>query len=292
MARLAMAAETIRTRAAAKVNLTLHVKGRRADGYHELESLVVFAGIHDVLCLEPGGAFDLAVTGPRAAGAGPLGENLVLKAARLLDLRRPLRRKGRFTLLKRLPAAAGIGGGSANAAAALRLLAAANDIPFDDKDVLDAACATGADVPVCIASHAQMMRGIGERLEPSLNIGRLFGILVNPGVAVETASAFRAFGLAPGEDRGLPDHPPAGPDIIPVIAALRNDFEPHAIGSQPVIGEVLETLRSLHGCRLARMSGSGATCFGLFGSCHEAAAGARALKRAHPDWWIESTVLR
>ncbi len=287
-----MAAEVLRERAPAKVNLTLHIKGRRADGYHDLESMVVFAGVHDLLTLEPADSFALAVSGPRAEATGPLTENLILKAARLLDERLSLRRKGRFALLKRLPAAAGIGGGSADAAAALRLLCRVNGIPLFDSAVLDAARHVGADVPVCLRSSAQMMRGVGEQLEPQGAFRGLFAVLVNPGVGVETKAAFQALGLKPGEDRGLPPHPVIGADAIAAIAPLRNDFEPTAIAMAPVIAEVLSMLRAAPGHQLARMSGSGATCFGVYENCHAAAAAARTIRARAPHWWVEPTLLR
>ncbi len=287
-----MAAEPLRERAAAKINLTLHVLGRRADGYHELESLVAFAGVHDVLSFAPAGSMGLSLSGPTANAAGPAEDNLVLKAARLLAEQAPDVATGHFHLLKRLPAAAGVGGGSADAAAALRLLCRASNIQPDDPRVLRAAMKTGSDVPVCLASHAQMMCGAGERISPIRPFQPVFAVLVNPGVKVDTRIAFQAFQLQPGETRGLPPHPQVDAGPMKAIASGWNDFEPSAIAQAPVIGEALETLRAQPDCMLARMTGSGATCFGLFGTCRQAAAAARRIRRDRPEWWIEPTVLR
>jgi 4-diphosphocytidyl-2-C-methyl-D-erythritol kinase len=186
------------TRAPAKVNLTLHVLGRRLDGYHELESLVAFAGICDHLLLEPGSDLTLDVDGPLAAGAGLPDDNLVLRAARALAERVPGLGMGRFHLTKRLPAAAGIGGGSSDAAAALRLLARLNDLAIDHPAVVDAARATGADVPVCLDPRARTMQGAGERIGEPLNLPPLFAVLVNPGVAVPTPPCSGRSGWLPG----------------------------------------------------------------------------------------------
>src|SRR5215470_2715447 len=179
--------------APAKVNLTLRVLGRRADGYHDIESLVAFAGVGDELGFTPGGALALAVSGPTARASGEVADNLVLKAARALAERVPGLQTGHFSLSKRLPVAAGLGGGSADAAAALRLLARANRIALDDTRLADAARATGADVPVCLDPRARVMRGIGEVLSPPINLPPLPTVLVNPGVPLATKDVFAAF---------------------------------------------------------------------------------------------------
>jgi 4-diphosphocytidyl-2-C-methyl-D-erythritol kinase len=276
------------TRAPAKVNLSLAVLGRRADGYHELDSLVAFAGTGDDLSLTPGEAISLEVTGPRAAGAGDPGHNLVLKAARALLARRPRLRVGAFHLIKRLPAAAGIGGGSSDAAAALRLLARLNGLPVSDPAVREAAAATGADVPVCLEPRLKMMRGIGDILGPPLR-GRFFAVLANPGVPVETASVFRALVLQARPPKVLER---GGAVSLDEIAQARNDLEGPAVGLAPVIGEALALLRAQPGCRLARMSGSGATVFGLFDDCRSAALAGKQLAAARPGWWVRATLLR
>ena len=176
--------------APAKVNLTLRVLGRRADGYHEIESLVAFAGVGDALSFAPGGALALNVRGPSAAQAGATADNLVLKAARALADRLPTVGAGTFDLEKRLPVAAGLGGGSADAAAALRLLARTNNLAPDDPLLYAAARATGADVPVCLDPRTRLMRGIGEVLFGPFTLPPLQGVLVNPGVALATKAVF------------------------------------------------------------------------------------------------------
>lgn len=289
-------AETLATRAPAKVNLTLHVLGKRADGYHELDSLVAFAGVSDRLELAPGADLSLVVEGPRAGAAGPTDDNLVLKAARALVERVPGIRTGAFRLTKNLPAAAGIGGGSSDAAAALRLLARLNGIALDDQAVVASARKTGADVPVCLDPRIRTMQGVGERIGAPLRLPRLFAVLVNPGVAVPTPDVFRRLGRRPG-DVSRTDHPPlaeAGSrdELIALLAIARNDLEPPALALAPAIGIALAHLRQAEGCRLARMSGSGATVFGLYGDCHEAARAARTIGAAQPGWWVKPTVLR
>lgn len=284
-------------RAPAKVNLTLHVIGRRPDGYHELESLVVFAGVSDRLTLTPGLPLGLVVEGPTAALAGLGADNLVLKAARHLAQRVDGLEVGRFRLAKRLPVAAGLGGGSSDAAAALRLLACLNRLPLDHPSLQAAARATGADVPVCLVGSASMMRGIGERLEPVQDLAPLFAVLVNPRVPVETRPVFERLGLSPGQGLARAGHPSKTSglirdDLLDRLRQARNDLEAPAIEVAPVIGEALAVLAAERECRLARMSGSGATVFGLFDDCRAAARAAGSLRRAKPGWWIKATVLR
>ncbi|TAK47150.1 MAG: 4-(cytidine 5'-diphospho)-2-C-methyl-D-erythritol kinase [Xanthobacteraceae bacterium] len=276
-------------RARAKINLTLRVRGRRADGYHDLDSLVAFAALADRLALEPGPGIDLVVSGPRAAACGPAADNLVLVAAAQARARIAGLILGRFTLDKRLPAAAGIGGGSADAAAALRLIARANALSPDDSRLMDAARATGADVPVCLVSRASRMRGIGDELQP-VAWPRIAAVLVNPGVAVATRDVFGALGLKAGETLAADENMNCAPLTPTGLAAGRNDLEPVAVGLQPVIGDVLAALRAT-GCVLARMSGSGATCFSLYADGRSALSAAHALRRAHPAWWVRASVI-
>jgi 4-diphosphocytidyl-2-C-methyl-D-erythritol kinase len=284
-------------KAPAKVNLSLHVLGRRADGWHALESLVAFAGAADTLELLPGEEPGIDVDGPRAVAAGPAEANLVLRAATALAARRPGLRQGRFRLTKRLPVAAGLGGGSSDAAAALRLLARLNGITLEDPDLHAAAAETGADVPVCLAARARMMRGRGEELGLLLRLPPLFAILVNPGVPVETVAVFRTLGLSAGEDLGYAAHPAvaSGTDretLLPLLRRARNDLEDPAAVMAPIIGHVLAVIAAARGCRLARMSGSGATCFGLFDDCRAARKAARGILAANPEWWVKPTLLR
>ncbi|MGE7470617.1 4-(cytidine 5'-diphospho)-2-C-methyl-D-erythritol kinase [Bosea sp. NPDC003192] len=288
------------TRAPAKVNLTLRVLGRRADGYHELDSLVAFAGVGDELSLMPGEAGGLQLSGPFAEGLSTGPDNLVLKAERILREEIAGLRSGRFHLIKRLPVASGIGGGSADAAAALRLLARLNKLPLSHPALLAAAGRIGADVPVCLEARARVMRGIGEQLGPPLRLPRLFALLVNPGIAVETAPVFRALGLQAGQGhaggveafKANDPSPATSASLIAALAAAGNDLEAPARAVAPVVSEVLSVLSALPGCRLARMSGSGATCFALFDDCRASAAAAKLLAHGRPDWWGKPTVLK
>jgi 4-diphosphocytidyl-2-C-methyl-D-erythritol kinase len=285
----------------AKVNLTLRVVGRRVDGYHDLESVVAFADCADRLTLTSGPELRLTASGPRAEECGATTDNLVIKAARLLSERVPDLTLGEFTLDKHLPVAAGIGGGSADAAAALRLLAKANGLAVDDERLVEAARLTGADVPVCLSSRACVMTGVGETLMP-LDLPKMPCLLVNPRVPVATSDVFKALGLRNGELRvGVTDvieaavaWPKPGATFADWIAALcegTNDLEAPAIRIQPVINDVLSALRALPGVQLARMSGSGATCFAIFDSNEAAASAAQAVGRDQPGWWAHAGTL-
>ncbi|WP_375161542.1 4-(cytidine 5'-diphospho)-2-C-methyl-D-erythritol kinase [Bradyrhizobium sp. RDT46] len=284
----------------AKVNLSLRVVGRRADGYHDLESVVAFADCADRLTLEPGGELKLTTTGPLAAACGDTADNLVLKAATLLAEAVPGLKLGAFALDKVLPVAAGIGGGSADAAAALRLLARLNDLSLDDPRIQKVALATGADVPVCLVSRACDMTGVGEQLLP-LSLPSMPCVMVNPRVPVATKDVFQELGLRNGELRvGVTDviRAPAWPeeggsiaDWVAVLERVPNDLEAPALRIQPVIGEVLEALRDSAGVQLARMSGSGATCFAIYGAENEAHAAAQTIRRDHPGWWVHAGTL-
>ncbi len=281
--------------APAKVNLTLRVLGRRADGYHEIESLVAFASVGDHLSFAPGGALALNVRGPSAAQAGATADNLVLKAAGALADRLPTVGAGTFDLEKRLPVAAGLGGGSADAAAALRLLARVNNLAADDPLLYAAARATGADVPVCLDPRTRLMRGIGEVLFGPFKLPALQGVLVNPGVALETKAVFA---------RWKPPATPVVPADLTVLTAMSkrdqlvrfllsqaNDLESAAIALAPVVADVLLALSSQPHCELARMSGSGATCFAVFASAADAIKAAEAIHAEYPKWWVRATAL-
>ncbi|MDQ0511069.1 4-(cytidine 5'-diphospho)-2-C-methyl-D-erythritol kinase [Ancylobacter amanitiformis] len=280
-------------RAPAKVNLSLRVLGRRADGYHELSSVVAFAGAGDRLTLQPGETLTLDLAGPGAAILAAGGDNLVLRAARELGLRIPGLRTGRFSLDKRLPVAAGIGGGSADAAAALRLLARANGLPRGDDRLFAAALATGSDVPACLYSRSCVMAGRGEALTP-LALPRFGALLVNPRVPVATADVFRALGLAPGAQLGAAAPVPAfagrGPALF-WLAGEPNDLEAPARRLAPVLDEVDAALRATPDAGLVRMSGSGATMFALYPDCRAAARAGKQVAGAHPAWWVKPTVL-
>jgi 4-diphosphocytidyl-2-C-methyl-D-erythritol kinase len=284
----------------AKVNLTLRVVGRRVDGYHELESVVAFADCADRLSLAPGSELQLKTTGPLAQACGETADNLVLKAARLLGERVPDLKLGSFTLDKVLPVAAGIGGGSADAAAALRLLAQANGLAIDDSRLTEVARLTGADVPVCLASRAFVMTGVGETLLP-LALPKLPCVLVNPRVPVATREVFEALGLRNGEllvgatdvfqAVAWPEHGASVEEWVEALAAGTNDLEAPATRIQPVVGEVIAALHATNGAWLARMSGSGATCYAIFENTAEAQRAAQKIQITHPQWWVHAGVL-
>lgn len=286
--------------ARAKVNLTLRVLGRRADGYHDIESLVVFADCADTLTLTPGSELSLTTGGPGAEACGDTANNLVIRAARLLGERIPGLTLGHFTLDKHLPVAAGIGGGSADAAAALRLLAQANGIASDDQRIVDVARETGADIPVCLASKACTMTGVGENLS-MLDVPSMPCVMVNPRVGVATKDVFAALGLGKGEflagagDVMLsPGWPADGASFdawLDAIGRGTNDLERPALKVEPIIGDVLAALRATEGVRLARMSGSGATCFAIFQTIGDAGQAAKTISTAHPGWWVHAGVL-
>jgi 4-diphosphocytidyl-2-C-methyl-D-erythritol kinase len=245
----------------AKLNLALHVRAREADGYHRIETLFAFCEDGDVLTAAPAGALSLAVTGPFADALGDPAGNLAMKAARSVGA------KAALILDKRLPVAAGLGGGSADAAAVLRMFGGS----------METAAALGADVPACLLSRAARGEGRGDRVEPvELGLSGMPALLVNPGIPLSTAAVFAAWD---GADRGPLGNWEAG----------RNDLE---ISACRLVPEILDVLRSLAGARIARMSGSGATCFGLFDSEAARDAAAARIAAAHPRWWVSQTRLR
>ena len=255
----------------AKINLALHVRAREPKGYHRIETVFAFAEFGDVLSARAGAGLSLDITGPFAAGLTGEGDNLVLRAARALGVADVA-----LTLDKRLPVASGIGGGSADAAAALRLLARLRGLPAHRLGAI--AADLGADVPACLLSRTARGAGKGDRIEPVV-IGGLRGtplLLVNPGVPLATAAVFAGWD---GVDRG-----PLGD-----WQAGRNDLEAPARQLVPEIGAVLDALA---GARIARMSGSGATCFGLYESEERRAAAAAAIAAAYPGWWVSQSRLR
>jgi 4-diphosphocytidyl-2-C-methyl-D-erythritol kinase len=284
-------------RAPAKINLTLRVTGRRADGYHELESLVAFAGLCDWVTFESGAEPALEIFGPRALDAGPVDDNLVLRAARALAALIPGLRLGRFRLLKRLPASAGLGGGSSDAAAALRLLADEAGLPIDDPRVHAAARATGADVLACLRPEARMMTGVGDQLGPAIALPKMVAVLVNPKVEAPTPKVFAALGLAPGarlESSARPFDPMergvAG--LLGFLSSSRNDLEAAAVRIAPAIAVVRDRLSRIPGAAATGMSGSGATCFALFSDRRSATLARRVVAAERPDWWVEATAIR
>jgi 4-diphosphocytidyl-2-C-methyl-D-erythritol kinase len=268
-------------RAPAKINLFLHVGDKRADGYHALRSLTVFVDVADTLRVREADTLSLAIEGPHGAGLSAGDDNLVLRAARALDARRG----AHIVLHKVLPVASGIGGGSADAAAALRGLRRFWTLDVSDEALLEIAATLGSDVPVCVRSRAAWMEGRGEILTPAPRLG-LSLVLANPNVAVSTAQVFRALDRRSGTAMTPPPAFDDFDDLLAFLQSTRNDLEAPARALQPAIGEVLERLAALPGARLARMSGSGATCFALFDDDDLAQEAGIALARERRDWWV------
>ncbi|MEM8554548.1 MAG: 4-(cytidine 5'-diphospho)-2-C-methyl-D-erythritol kinase [Pseudomonadota bacterium] len=266
--------------APAKVNLTLHVTGQRDDGYHLLDSLVVFVDVADRLTVRLADETALAVTGPMSAGVPSDPRNLVWKAAELAGLR------AEITLEKHLPAAAGIGGGSSDAAAMLRAARSLTGHGFPDPA---AVLSLGADVPVCLEPKALRMRGIGEVIDPVPELPPLCLVLANPGVEVPTPAVFKAL-----TTKSNPPMPPALPpwsdaiDFCHWLGQQRNDLEPPARSISPEIARVIDALAVTDGCLLARMSGSGATCFGMFEDEAAANSAQASIAARFPTWWCAS----
>jgi len=287
---------SLEAHARAKINLSLHVLGRRDDGYHALESLVAFAAEGDLLTLTPGDGLSLTVEGAAADAIGDPAGNLVTRAALALSLRIDGLKTGHFHLVKNLPVASGIGGGSSDAAAALRLLAQANGIDIGAPLLHEIAVGLGADVPVCLAQATRIMRGTGTDLAATIALDPIPALLVNPGVAVETAHVFAALGLKAGE-RCIDAAPLAveanalRADPVAVLRSQRNDLMPPATRVAPVIADVLGKVGSASGCLLARMSGSGATVFGLFATQDDAQAAAFRVGADNPNWWVRATTI-
>jgi 4-diphosphocytidyl-2-C-methyl-D-erythritol kinase len=274
--------------ARAKLNLYLHVLGRRPDGYHELDSLVVFAEFGDRLAFAPAAALSLELEGPFAEALDDGPGNLVLKAAHLLRERFRVEEGAAIRLEKRIPVAAGLGGGSADAAAALIGLARLWNLPASDRDLADLARKLGADVPACLAGRAVFAGGVGERLEPAPPLPELGVVLANPRIPLPTASVFAARSgpfSAPARWSGKTDA--AG--LADLLRDRRSDLTRPALALLPEIGAVLTALGDAPGILIARMSGSGATCFGLTGAVEEAKSAAESLRLRNPGWWVTAS---
>ena len=281
----------IRVGAPAKLNLYLHVTGRRADGYHELDSLVTFTALADTLEIAPAEALELAVTGP-FAHALDAGDNLAARAATALGEKLGRPPGVRIALEKRIPVAAGLGGGSADAAAVLRGLARLWRLGAEHAGTLhETALGLGADAPVCLGSRATCMAGIGERLSAPPRLPPCGVLLVNPGVPVPTGSVFAARRGPLSAANPIYEAPPDAPALAALLRARRNDLEQPARERVPEIGLVLARLAAAPGCLLARMSGSGGTCFGLFEDEAAVAVAADTIARDHPAWWVQPTRL-
>jgi 4-diphosphocytidyl-2-C-methyl-D-erythritol kinase len=274
--------------APAKVNLTLEIKGKRADGYHELESLVLFADFGDRLEFHPHEPASLSLNGPFASEL-EAGGNLVERAAAAFARHIGAETRGAFQLNKQLPVAAGLGGGSSDAAAALRLLRRAHGVPESVTDLLPLARELGADTSCCLLARAALMSGLGERLRPLAPVTPIPALLVNPLRPLATSDVFRALAAPMLKGTPAPSLAPAltsTEDVFAYALARRNDLEVPAMALLPVIGEILAALTAAPGSLLTRMSGSGPTCFALFAKMEEAEAAAAAITRREPNWWI------
>lgn len=284
----------LRDTARAKFNLTLEVLGRRADGFHEVRSLVAFAELGDHLTLEPGQDLALDVEGPFARALA--GDNLITAAAEATKAEVPGIALGRFRLVKALPVAAGLGGGSADAAAALRLLARANPGGLSRSALAGIAARLGSDVTACLKSLPALMTGRGEKVTDIRGMPACPVLLVNPGIQLPTAKVYGALDAAPlsaGTDAfaAAPDFGGSFERLIFYAASRGNTLEAAALRLEPVIGEVVAALKRLDGARLVRLAGSGPTCFALFATEDAAKSAATSFLAVHPAWWVAATTL-
>jgi 4-diphosphocytidyl-2-C-methyl-D-erythritol kinase len=274
--------------APAKLNLYLHVTGRRAGGYHLLDSLVAFSDIGDRLSVAPAPRLSLDITGPfaRDLAQDEPQKNLVWRAVEALAARLGRASDVALTLEKNLPVASGIGGGSSDAAAALKALAAHWQAPLDESALSTIAAGLGADVPVCVAARASFFGGIGDEIVAAPPLPPAPLLLVNPGIALPTASVFRARQGAFSPPARFTAAPASVGELASLIKERRNDLAAAAIGIVPAVGEVLARLAAQPGALIARMSGSGATCFALFETTAAAEAAAASLAAEQPRWWV------
>ena len=279
---------TIRQPAPAKLNLTLHVTGKRADGYHELDSLVAFADLRDTISVRPAAEISLNIEGPFAEILNEEPDNLVLKAARALAAAAGVATGAAITLTKRLPVAGGIGGGSADAAATLRALAELWNLDLTAPEYDGLAMALGADVPVCLAGRAAYMAGAGERLDPAPQLPPAALVLANPMRPLSTKAVFDALGGRFGSADRFERAPADASELADLLATRRNNLNEPARQCLPEIGTVLDELSAAPGALLSRMSGSGATCFALFVGDAEAKHAVGGIAAAHADWWVRA----
>lgn len=277
--------------APAKLNLYLHVLGRIGE-YHRLESLVVFTRFGDQLDVSPSNGLSLDIQGPFASECGPIEENLVMRAAHKLAAYAHAPAGAKMTLYKNLPVASGLGGGSSDAAAAIRLLMSLWNLDISDAKIMDVALSLGADVPVCLRHSPTLVRGMGEKLRDAPALPPLYVLLVNPAITLPTKAVFEKLNGRFGPlSQPLPLQICDSKKLIRVLTSRRNDLQPAAIELAPEIQTVLDMLSSQQGCLISRMSGSGPTCFGLFISAGEIAAAARAIARDKPAYWLAQTRL-
>jgi 4-diphosphocytidyl-2-C-methyl-D-erythritol kinase len=271
--------------ARAKINLYLHVVGKRADGYHLLDSLIVFAACGDVIEVKPADDLSLSIDGPFAAGLSDAADNLVLRAAQGLRDLCDVKEGAAIRLTKNLPVASGIGGGSADAAATLMALVALWDVTPDRKRLYELALRLGADVPVCLDGRPSFIGGIGEEIEAAGKLPPAHLLLVNPGVPTPTPAVFKARSGGFTQAGRWQQAPGSAQELAEALGSRRNDLTEAAITVAPVIRDVLSAIGATRDCLLARLSGSGATCFGLYESAAAAEAARKAVMAKYPDWW-------
>lgn len=283
---------TLTATARAKVNLFLHVGPPDADGYHPLASLVAFADVGDVVSVAPSDRLSLSLTGPFAGSLAGEGDNLILKALRALGQATGVEPALAVTLDKRLPIAAGLGGGSSDAGVALRLADEALGLGLGEDGLSELSRVVGADGPMCLAMRSAWAEGIGDRLEFEPGLPPLHAVLANPGRPSPTGAVYRAYDAGPARsaDRPAPPRDGSAPVVIDWLSGLRNDLEAPAVALEPGIGAALDAMAA-SGARLTRMSGSGATVFGLFEDADSATRAAAELHGKHGDWWVQATVL-
>lgn len=283
----------VRIAAPAKINLYLHVTDRRDDGFHLLDSLVVFAGTGDVLTLRPSTSLELVVGGPHGSVLESLGDdNIILRAARGLARLTGVTPAAKIQLEKNLPVASGIGGGSADAAAALKSLIAFWGVAPEPPALASLALSLGADVPVCLAGLPAYVGGVGELITPVPDLPAFHLLLVNPGVAISTPDVFRARSGAFHPAARLSEMPTTVAELGDALRARHNDLEAAAVLLQPVIGDVIDLLDESTGCLFAGMSGSGATCFGVFVDAGLMQDSAATISHARPTWWVAAGAVR
>ncbi len=284
-------ADRVTVFAPAKINLFLHVGEKRADGFHALQSLVAFADVGDEIAISPAEQLTLAVEGPFSRSLEGEGDNLVLRSARALAVEARRSDGAAITLTKNLPVSSGIGGGSSDAAATLKALVRLWSPAISPDAFRRIVESLGSDVPVCFAGRTSWMEGRGELVTPAGAMPPLPAVLANPGVAVPTGKVFGALKTRRGTDGAKPMGWKTALDLVAFLKTTSNDLEAPALAIAPVIGEALDALRNSKGAQLARMSGSGATCFALFASDAAAVAAAARLKADHPDWWVVATTI-
>ncbi|MSO64430.1 MAG: 4-(cytidine 5'-diphospho)-2-C-methyl-D-erythritol kinase [Alphaproteobacteria bacterium] len=275
--------------APAKVNLYLHVLERRPDGYHDIDSLAVFASVADRIDITLARSWSLTVSGPCAAGVPANESNLVLRAVRVLAARLGERGAAHIALGKHIPVAAGLGGGSSDAAAVLRALLSLWRRRLSPAALGEIGASLGADVPFCLGRGAARLGGVGERVSPLTGWRKMAGVLVNPGRPLATKDVFAAW-RAPGSGRAV-RLPRDGGRQLRLVEAAHNDLTTAAQQLEPAVTRVLEALAAQAGCRVARMSGSGPTCFGLFSDRVAASRAAAAMTQRQPDWWVRAVTL-